>query len=173
MLGVLAVGVGGALVYVNRPVRRLVRFDAILERLPMSGRLKQIDEALVLYSRHPLQLLVAVLLSLGNHLFAVLGVIFLGLAFGVGLDEVGVLDYYVIVPVANIVSSLPLTPGGWGLGEAAYHQMFERIGANGDMGVAISFTFRLCTVVLGLLGGLFLLAPGARVDLKEIEAEAA
>ena len=43
----------------------------------------------------------------------------LAVAFGVPLTEVGFWDYVAIVPVATMVSSLPVAPAGMGLGEAA------------------------------------------------------
>jgi uncharacterized membrane protein YbhN (UPF0104 family) len=75
--------------------------------------------------------------------------------------------------VANIVSALPLAPGGWGLGEATYKVLFEMMGANGAMGVAVSVTFRLCQLVFGLFGGVFLLLPAGKAELREIEIDEA
>lgn len=171
VLGCLAVGVGGALVYVSPQVRRLVRYETLLKKLPFSDKLQQLDAAAVLYAKHPLQVAIAILLSLANHAFAILGCVFLGHAFGAGLS---LLDYYVVVPVANILSALPLAPGGWGLGEAIYKYLFNLAEeGSGTLGVAVSVTFRLAQLALGLVGGLFLLLPGARVDLSEVEREAA
>ncbi|MDE0896993.1 MAG: lysylphosphatidylglycerol synthase domain-containing protein, partial [Planctomycetota bacterium] len=81
--------------------------------------------------------------------------------------------YFAIVPIANIISSIPVLPGGWGFGELAYLKLFELIGASGTQGTAVSITFRLCQLLLSLLGGLFLLAPGAQVKLDDLEAEVA
>jgi hypothetical protein len=165
---VLAIVVGAA-VYTSRRVRKLLRFDAIVERLPMSRRIKSLDSALVAYRRQPLELLLAFLLSLGNHVFAVVGVMSLGVAFGISTSVVSFSDYLAIVPVANIVSSVPLTPGGWGVGEAAYAYLFGLVGVAASLGVAVSVGFRVCQMVLGLCGGLYLLKPGARSEAR-IEA---
>ena len=171
MLGCLTLGVGGGLGYVSPAVRRGLRWEALLRKLPFSARLQELDSAAVSYAKHPAQVLLATVLSLANHSFAILGCVFLGRAFGAQLS---LLDYYVVVPIANIVSALPLAPGGWGIGEAVYKYLFElaREGS-GTLGVAVSVTFRLAQLSLGLLGGLFLLLPGAKVDLAEVEREAA
>jgi len=162
---VLAIVVGAA-VYTSRRVRKLMRFDALVERLPMSRRIKSLDTALVAYRRHPLELLLAFLLSLGNHAFAVVGVMSLGTAFGIATSVVSFADYLAIVPVANIVSSVPLTPGGWGVGEAVYAYLFGLVGVAASLGVAVSVGFRVCQMVLGLCGGLYLLKPGARSEAR-------
>jgi uncharacterized protein (TIRG00374 family) len=167
----LAVGVGGALAYVNPHVRRLVRFDAVLSRLPLGEKLKQMDSAVQAYARHPTELAIAVVCSLWNHACVIFGVWALGQGFGLG-DQVDVLEWFAIVPIANIAAAVPLFPGGWGIGEFAYRLLFELIGEPPALGVAVSAAFRLCQVVLSLFGGLFLLAPKNRAELDRIEATA-
>ncbi|MEW6073035.1 MAG: lysylphosphatidylglycerol synthase transmembrane domain-containing protein [Planctomycetota bacterium] len=164
LLGILAGGAGGALLYANRTLRRRLRISALVDRLPLGDKLRALDRAAVLYLRHPFEVAFAVLLSLGNHLCIVFGVLAFGLAFGIdaGPAAAGAREYLVVVPVANAISAVPLTPGGWGLGEAVYQGLFERIGASGTLGVAVSVTFRLSQVALGLVGGILQLGPGGR-----------
>ena len=169
VLILLLVSLVGAFAYVNPTVRRTLRFDSLLAKLPLGDKFKTLDEAILLYSRHPFELVWATLLSLGNHTFNIVGVFALGVAFGV--SEVGFWDYMALVPVANIVSSVPIAPGGWGVGELAFRELFLMVGASATLGVAVSVTFRLCQMSLGLLGGLFLLLPGERVDLAQMETE--
>lgn len=171
VLILLLVSLVGAFAYVNPSLRRALRFDALLAKLPLGDKLKTLDEAILLYSRHPFELVWATLLSLGNHVFNIVGVYALGVAFGV--SDVGLWDYMALVPVANIVSSVPIAPGGWGVGELAFRELFLMVGASATLGVAVSVTFRLCQMSLGLLGGLFLLLPGERVDLAQMETETA
>lgn len=173
MLVCFLLGVGGALAYFNKGLRRLVRLDSLLAKLPLGDKLRTLDEAAQHYFSHPVELFVAVLLSLGNHTGAIVAVWALGRSFGVTEGDVSVLDYFAVVPVANIVSSIPISPSGWGVGEAAYVYLFQLIGASASLGVAVSVSFRLCQLLLGLLGGLFLLTPGARAELVELESDVA
>ncbi|QDU67522.1 lysylphosphatidylglycerol synthase transmembrane domain-containing protein [Engelhardtia mirabilis] len=168
---VLAIMVLGALTYVNPTLRRLVRFDALMAKLPLGEKFKQLDDAVVFYTGHPLELLFAIALSLGNHFGAISGVMALSIAFGMPLAAIGFWDYVAIVPVANIVSSLPIAPGGWGLGEAVYGYLYKLMGQSIAIGVAVSVTFRLCQILLGLIGGLYLLRPGASDEVHQAEAE--
>ena len=94
------------------------------------------------------------------------------MAFGVPTSLIGWWDYVAIVPVANMVSSLPLAPGGWGVGELIYAFLYDLLGASVALGVAVSISFRICQIFLGLVGGLYLLRPGASAELHEAEAEA-
>lgn len=75
-----------------------------------------------------------------------------------------------LIPVINIVSALPVSPNGWGWGEALYKSLFGTYGAPylqgavsaevakatmGTRGVALSVLYRLHLTFWSLLGGLF------------------
>lgn len=172
LFGLLAAGLVGVLLYASPHVRRGLGLSKLVDRLPLGDKLRSLDRAALVYLGHPLELSVAVLLSLFNHAVIIFGVQCLGHAVGVDAQAVGLRDYFVVVPVANIVSALPLAPGGWGLGEAAYGVLFKMIGASATLGVAISVVFRLIQLGFGLVGGLFLLLPGAKDAVRRAEAEA-
>jgi uncharacterized membrane protein YbhN (UPF0104 family) len=163
----LGAAVLGALVYVNGTLRRLFRFDALLARLPLGDKLRSLDQAVLTYGKKPGEMALAVAISLANHTLTTLGFVALGAAFSV--TGASLLEYFVMVPIGNIVSALPLAPGGWGLGEAAFRVLFEMSGADGLLGVAVSVTFRLCQFAFGLVGGVFLLMPKARAEMHDIE----
>ena len=164
----LSAMVVAVVVYASSALRRLVRLDALLKRLPLGGLIRKVDEAVLIYSRRPADMALALLLSFGNHAAVILGTLALGRAFG---DTMPTVHYFAVVPIANTVSSLPISPGGWGLGEAAYGYLFQEMGYLATIGVAVSITFRLCMTALGLLGGLFLLVPGSRAELEEVRAQ--
>jgi len=157
----------GALAYTNTALRRLLGFDALVARLPMGAAIRQLDEAVLIYSRHKLLMLATFLISVGNHLMVIGAILSLGRAFGDQLLDF--LDYVIVVSVGNTISALPIAPGGWGVGEAIYAYLYTRLGAGATLGVATSVGYRLCSMAIGLLGGLFLLLPGARGDRARIE----
>ena len=177
LLGFLGLGVAGVVLYANPTLRKALHLSELADRLPLGDKLRSLDQAATIYLRHPFEMAGAVALSLGNHLCVVFGVYALGLAFGVDAVSagtsavVGIREFLVVVPVANIVSAVPVTPGGWGLGEYVYKGLFEMIGAGGTLGVAVSVTFRLSQVVLGLGGGVFMLLPRGKAEVREAKAE--
>lgn len=168
MLGLLGATVAGGAFYSNRSLRRKVGLSALVDRLPGGDKLRSLDRAALLYLKHPAEVGLAFLLSFVNHLVVCLGVFVLAWGIGVDTERAGVVEFLVLAPVANIISAIPLAPGGWGVGEFAYRELFELIGLSGALGVAVSVTFRLCMVVgLGTIGSLFLLLPGVRADVRE------
>lgn len=157
VLSALLVLVLGSLAVVNPWLRRLVRFDAILARLPQGQRLAKIDEAVRAYARQPGGVTIALLLSMGNHLASTACCYFIGHALG---DTHSFHDYLCIVTVANTISALPLSPGGLGVGEVAFGTLLALADGMYMIGVATSILYRLFLAGLGLGGGLVLLLPG-------------
>ena len=161
-LGICAVG---GVLYSSKSFRKKVGLSALVSRLPIGDKLRSLDRAALLYLKQPGALAVAALFSVLNHVLVTLGVYVLGLALGVPESHVSMLNYFVIVPVANLISALPLAPGGWGVGELAFRSLFQMVGASPAMGVAVSVTFRLSQLVIGLFGGITLLLPITRSEL--------
>ncbi len=93
----------------------------------------------------------------------------LGLALAANLSLVGVTVLAVlalnpahltakmclIIPIGHIVNSLPLTPGGLGVGETAFNALFQLAGLRGG-GEAL-LCWRIWTALVGLLGLVFYL----------------
>jgi uncharacterized membrane protein YbhN (UPF0104 family) len=148
--------------------RRILHVERVLARLPQAERLQALDRALRLYGEHKVEMLFAVGLSVANHASLAAGVWALGIAFGE--DKLMPLEYVGVVAIANVVSSLPLSPGGWGLGEGTFGYLFHVLGASSTLGVAVSITYRLLITAMNMSGGIFLLLPGGK-DLR-VEGEA-
>lgn len=163
--GTLAVATGGMAFLLFPGPRRALGLDKLIDRLPLAEKLRKLERSALVYAEHRGELLLAILLSLGNHALVITQVYFLGDTLGAALQYS---DYFGFVPVASVVTSLPLSPGGWGVGEAAYGKLFELMGSSLTLGVAVSVTYRLCNVALSLVGGLGLLLPGARVTREEV-----
>ena len=143
--------------------RRLIRLERWIEKLPQARRLTKLDRAARLYGGHPLEIAIAFALSLGNHLCTAAALMALGAAFGAAL---GFAEYVAVGSIANTITSLPLAPGGWGLGEAAYGTLFALLGSAATLGVAVSVSYRLLLHAIGFGGGLALLLPAGRAERR-------
>jgi uncharacterized membrane protein YbhN (UPF0104 family) len=109
-----------------------------------------------------------VLLSSANHLSVFAAIFWLARSFGAA--DLSPFEGFAVVSIGNIVSALPVAPGGWGVGEAAYGYLFDMLGSSRTLGLATSITFRLALMAVGLLGGLLLLLPGGREALVKAQA---
>jgi uncharacterized protein (TIRG00374 family) len=161
----LAVGCAALLAYASPTLRRITGFERLLARLPFAATLRQIDDALVIAARSPRELAWASGFSLFNQCCVMGALIVLGRSFGEqGLE---VANYVVVSAVGNLISAVPLTPGGVGVTETAYGQLFELQGGSFTLGFACAIAWRLCLVAVGLGGGLFLLTPEGRLSAAE------
>jgi len=147
----------GLLALAHEGVRRFLRVDQILRRLPQARRLLDLDSNVKSILRRPGELVIALTLSMGNHLFAAGAICSLGRAFGADLPF---LDFLCVSTVANTLTAVPISPGGLGVGEVLFGSLFEVAGSLYMLGVASSFTYRLVMMAAGLLGGLALVLPG-------------
>jgi glycosyltransferase 2 family protein len=69
----------------------------------------------------------------------------------------------IIVPLGDLANSLPLTPGGLGVGEAAYNALFRIAGVEG--GANVLLCWRVWRLTVGFIGlGLYLRGLGSAVQ---------
>jgi uncharacterized protein (TIRG00374 family) len=147
MLAVVAVF---ALLFHAEGFRKSRVFRYIREKLPMQLYVDRAAEAVNAFRVHKLTLLVAVVISvLGNgamvFMFLLAGTVFMPDTPGAAVCFLAVLGMF--------ANALPLTPGGLGVGEAAFEGLFGLLGISA--GAMLMVSWRLGMLPLGLLGGLY------------------
>lgn len=177
ILGVAALGV----VAFSRRLRELVRLKWLLNRLPGKLRdgLQMVDRAIYFYRDQRVVIGVSLLLGILNHCIAVLAVVCFGVAIGVGMPT---FEYFVLVPVINIASALPIAPNGWGFGELLFGYLFAEHGAQyltdvvdasaamRTRGVALSLLYRSVLTAFSCLAGLLVLFEKDKVTKADLDA---
>lgn len=130
---------------------------------------KRMDEAVFLY-RHKKRILVwAAVISLLAHSSAITAVYLFARALNV--TTVDVVSCFVVVPVAFIVSSIPVAPAGWGIGEMAFKTFFAAVGVAAAAAVTISIVYRLSQAICTLPGGLIIMIQRKRPAYDEAHGE--
>jgi hypothetical protein len=149
-------------------LRRLVRFDQLIIRLPkrLGQILEEIDAAILQYRGHLSGIAAWMLVSPLIYSLFIASIWFMDRSLGVGIT---LADYFFIVPVVSVVQGIPIAPAGWGIGEAAYGALIGKFGAVAlpgvpeaeqmmrTRGVALSVLHRTHIVAWSLLGGIFML----------------
>lgn len=178
-------GIGlGVLVFLSRRVRKLVRFDDLLTKLPGSKILLQFDQAITHYRGHMPGVVLWLVISSLNHLLAVFGVYLIGEALG------GVMpftNYVILVPIINICTAVPLAPAGFGVGEYLFSKFWPVFGKAyvapmadpatflRTQGVTLSLVYRVHLVLWSVIGGVLLLFerghPTDDSDEETLESE--
>ena len=149
-------------------LRDLVRFQQLIHRLPkkIGNIVSELDAALLHYRSHLKGITTWILVSPVTYTLFIASFFLMDQSLGVGLT---LWDYFFIVPIASVVQGIPISPAGWGVGEAAYGLLISQFGATAlpgvteaeqimrTRGVALSIIHRVHIAVWSLLGGLLLI----------------
>jgi uncharacterized protein (TIRG00374 family) len=153
----LAFTVGFALFF-SPGFRRLIRYQAILSRLPRADLLARIDAALYGLRRKTRSLAAALALTVVLQLLEVVAVSFAGQSLG--LTEARFSHYLAFVPIGFVVNALPISFGGVGLMEGAFLALFRDAGvATATQGFMLGVVARLLVIAWGLLGAVSAFFP--------------
>jgi hypothetical protein len=137
-------------------------------RLPLGSYVERVYGTVHAYRSHPGPVLASVGISLVAHTMSV-GVTMLAIA---AVNPAGAAwPMAVLIPLGHLANTVPLTPGGLGVGEAAFNKLFSMAGLTG--GAEGLLGWRLLTVMLGLIGLVFYLQGRRKVVHLAEEAAAA
>jgi len=173
----LALGILGAVTLYSQRVRRKVAIglgrisflESGLSFIPIKKIAADIDRALMLYRQHKRAVVLAVLVSFLAHAIAILANFGYGQALGLKA-EIG--HYFLLFPIISMISSLPILPAGWGVGEAAYVFGFGLVGVPATQAITLSLLYRIShNIFWGLPGGVIFMASPRRITRREMAAE--
>lgn len=121
--------------------------ETLVKKVPAGDSIWTVMETIASYRHHKGTVLVAVGVSLLSHT--------LGIGAALVLASVTVPDSFswamsVLIPLGFMANTVPLTPGGLGVGEAAFDSLFGLAGLDG--GAEVLLGWRLLILVMGLAG---------------------
>jgi glycosyltransferase 2 family protein len=149
---VVLIFAGGATVAIiamtSRRIRRLLP-SGVSGRIPFHDTIRAFDEAMQIYRGHKRGLFLALMISAVPQA----GWIAMHVAIGQGIGiELQWTDYAVLIPVAGMVAALPISFGGWGVGEAATVHFFALRGVAEQKALVLSLSGRLIQLAWALVG---------------------
>jgi uncharacterized protein (TIRG00374 family) len=115
--------------------------------MPLGGYAERMFDALHGFSRHPSILLASTGISLMGHGVTAATVLTLAAATGGAVTS---LEASLLAPIGFLANTIPLTPGGLGVGEAAFERLFRL--AHITTGAEALLGWRLLTTLISLLG---------------------
>jgi len=147
LIGAVALVVIGAISCSTR-LRTSRWYRSAISVLPFHRYLERASDALGAFRNHKKALLGAVLLSALGHLALAAMFLALGRVLVPGVPGVAVALLAFLGLLAN---ALPVTPGGLGVGEMAFEQLFQSIGVLG--GASLILAWRAGMLPLCVIGG--------------------
>lgn len=144
--GVIALWVAWAFAR-SRRLRASKFYRLCCEKLPLGGLLERIGAALYEFRGRTPALLGAALLSLVGHIALVL---MFTLTARLVMPNVDATTVGFLAMLGMLANALPVTPGGLGVGEAAFTGLFRKLGETA--GATLILAWRVGQVPLALIG---------------------
>ena len=163
--GILCVMVGGYLA-VSQRVRSYRWVRRLLASLPFQDFWKTVLDTADAFKEHRGRVAGAFFVSVAIHLMVVTGNIFLLLVLT--SQTLPLSGFFVLVPMAQVIQAIPITPGSWGAAEAAYAMLFGLMGLS--IGAEVSLLQRLTYYIWAILGCGIYLGYRRRKRLETSEA---
>ncbi len=112
-----------SIIGLSKRVGRTKWFNYFMDHIPFSRIARELYDAFHIY-RHKRRILAyALLISMANHIFCILGFFIITRALGFGILSIS--SYLFIVPTGMLTMAIPITPAGIGVGQAAFLKLFE------------------------------------------------
>jgi uncharacterized protein (TIRG00374 family) len=156
----------GTLLCFSSQVRNNRLLSLAFRKLPGGDYARRIFETVHHYRHNVGPLALAVVVALITHTLTT-GATMLA-AHATNPDGIA-WEMSLLIPLGHLANTLPVTPGGLGVGEAAFSALFAMVGLRG--GAEALLGWRLLTMLIGLLGLLFYLQGRERfVHSAEVSA---
>ena len=139
--------------FFNKRLMNNLSFDVQKEKWQkIVVSLKRVYSAFYIYRSRKALLVEVFLMSIVVQLmFALMNY---QIALGLGLD-VSMKYFFLFIPIISVISAIPITFAGWGLGESMYKYFFGLVTGACGLAVTMSIIVRLIALILNLFGGIF------------------
>jgi hypothetical protein len=144
--------------FFSRRVRRWIRYDALLAKLPFADKLRRIDETTFSFRFQPVASVVSLLVTLVSHVTIVASVY--ALAHGLGIHPRGgqtegelFVASILATTVGFLFAAIPISIQGFGLFEAVFYRVFVEGGwCTAAQMLALTLGLRLVQIIWSLPG---------------------
>ncbi|HUN80593.1 MAG TPA: lysylphosphatidylglycerol synthase transmembrane domain-containing protein [Phycisphaerae bacterium] len=173
----VALMVGSVLFFSNR-VRRWIRYERLLERLPFADKIKRIDQTTFSFRRHRGQAILSLAITLVAHFLFVGSIFCMARSFGIQPHgEQTESELFLAVLLASVVgylfAAIPITIQGFGLLEAVFIRVLVNGGwCNESQMLALTLSARLIQMIWSMPGVIVPWLGFSRPHVDDIEMAA-
>lgn len=147
---------GWAVVF-SRRISDLLRAEQWLPKLPFGRKLTHLYKDFTSYRHSKIVFFKTAGLSLCAQFVSVLFFVLAG--YGLGYTDIPLSIYFFVAPIGFMVTAIPISPAGVGVGQAAFYFLFNSaLGHQSQLGPTAITAFQLANFFYGLIGALFYLS---------------
>ena len=158
-------------IYFSRVLRSSNFFSKVKGIVPFKNTIAEVDGVMKSVNNSRVLLLQCVLLSLVCQIVTIL--INFGFVNALHIEDIKLYHLFIFYPIFWIINALPISFGGWGVGEVAFAHFFLLIGVPPNEAIALSVLYRLSHIIISIPGGILFALGFTRTDKNEIEYKAA
>lgn len=148
-------------------LQKVFRLDRLSRLSPRLKKIEQVMHAFQQYGRSRKVIVGSVLVSLASQLTIML--FFFGVGQALGETDVSWKAYLFSVPMGFLCTALPVAPAGVGVGQVAFHYLFQAyMGRDSDLGTLSITACQIAVLAWSLLGAYFYVRYHRPTDDKEI-----
>lgn len=145
----------GLMAVFSKRVQNWTQLERRLPRMPMGHKLYRAYHSFHLYTHNRLGLLKAFLLSLVSQVIAILFIYVVGHILG---ETIGFKTYLFAVPIGFMISAIPISPAGIGVGQMAFAYLFRaHSGVVSNVGETAITAYQITLFIWSLVGCAFYL----------------
>jgi len=140
-------------------------FHKLIGKLPKAEHLIELYSSFAKYSETKKIIFTTFFYSLIAQSLAVLFFVYVG--YALGFSQVNFHTYFFVVPIGIMVTAVPISPAGVGVGQAAFYYLFGLIQPESAQLGAIGITaMQMFYFIYGLLGAWFYISSKPEKNLK-------
>jgi len=143
----------------------------ILAKIHFYGINHKIDalyKTLMAYKGHKDILVKILLLSFMVQVGVIVGYYILAINLGI---EVRLAYFFFFIPIATVITMLPISLGGLGIREGAFVYLFTMVGASKGQALSLSLIWYAVMVIVSMIGGVAFIKMGGHAKDLQKEAE--
>jgi len=146
------------IIFSKRIMKRIPFLNKFLDILPFKEIILRIYHTFYKYKSHFHVIVLGIILSIILQGIYIIMVYMLGIS--IGLKSVGLINYFMFIPIISTIAALPVSVSGLGVNEQLYVYCFGIVGGSKEGALAIALMARLVLLIWSIPGWFFYMAAG-------------
>jgi uncharacterized protein (TIRG00374 family) len=129
----------------------LAWLDSFLQKIPHGHRVFKLLKSFSTYAKEKRIFFKTLLISFFAQCFSVF--LFIFISSSLGYSNVPFSTYFFVVPIGFMITAIPISPAGIGIGQAAFYYLFNlALGTKSSLGATTVTAFQCLQFLTGLMG---------------------
>jgi glycosyltransferase 2 family protein len=153
----------------KKMLKKIPFLYSLTRKIPFKKTVIDIFETIHSFKNHKRRILLAIVLSVVIQSMAILTTYIISNAMA--SIDIALRYFFLFMPIIYAVSALPISIGGWGVGETAYIICFGLLGFPKHVSLSVALINRVMLILFGVFGAFVYMLPGTEHMASEVLEE--